>query len=32
MVRSLFVWNLVTLVATMAATVCLAAIPVLWGW
>lgn len=32
MVRSLFVWNLVTLVATMAVTVCLAAIPVLWGW
>jgi len=32
MVRSLFVWNLVTLVATMAATVCLAAVPVLWGW
>ncbi|MPM51973.1 hypothetical protein SDC9_98726 [bioreactor metagenome] len=32
MVRSLFLWNLVTLVATMAATVFLAALPVLWGW
>ena len=32
MVRSLFVWNLVTLVFTMAVTVALAAIPVLGGW
>jgi hypothetical protein len=32
MVRSLFVWNLVTLVVTMAVTVALASIPVLWGW
>jgi hypothetical protein len=32
MVRSLFVWNLLTLVVTMAVTVALAAIPVLGGW
>ncbi len=32
MVRSLFVWNLLTLVVTMAVTVALAAIPVLRGW
>ena len=32
MVRSLFVWNLLTLVVTMAVTVVLAAIPVLRGW
>lgn len=31
-VRSLFVWNLVTLVTIMAATVLLATIPVMWGW
>ena len=31
MVRSLFVWNLLTLVVTMAVTVALAAIPVLRG-
>ncbi len=32
MVRSLFLWNLVTLIVTMAATVFLASIPVRLGW
>ena len=31
-VRVLFLWNLATLLVTMAATVLLAALPVMWGW
>jgi hypothetical protein len=32
MVRTLFIWNLMTLVAAMAVTVALAAVPVVLGW
>ncbi|MDD4021643.1 MAG: hypothetical protein PHT11_07825 [Synergistaceae bacterium] len=32
MVRSLFAWNLATLLAVMSISVTAAAVPVLWGW